>query len=216
MIDDLFAWEARAKTPSQVAIHYLDRLAATMRLVPLEPLQQAIGVLLEAREAGRRVYVMGNGGSAAIASQFVCNFVKTVQTAGQRPLKAFALTDNLPSVSAWANDNGYDRIFSEQIKALADPDDVVIVITGKGMSPNIIAALRAAREVGATSIGLLGFDGGDALRLVDIPILIPSDDYGLVEDTYMGIGHSLVRALQAPSSISSGIRQPAMAAVPPV
>jgi D-sedoheptulose 7-phosphate isomerase len=177
------------------ALAYLELLAEVVQSVPREPLERALELLLEAQMLGRRIYVMGNGGSASIASQFVCNFAKTATVDGVPPMRAFALTDNTPSLTAWANDFGYDQIFAGQIAALVEPGDVVIGISVSGKSPNIVAGLLAATDAGARTIGLLGFDGGHALNLVDVAVHIPYDDYGLVEDTHMAIGHALTRAI---------------------
>jgi phosphoheptose isomerase len=177
------------------AVDYLEALGDVLHSVSNEVLERTLEVLLEARAAGRRIYVMGNGGSAAIASQFVCNLVKTAQAPGQRPIRAFALTDNTPSLTAWANDTAYERVFEQQIIALVEPGDVVIAISSSGNSPNIVAGLEAAAACGAYTIGLLGFDGGKALSVVDIAVHVPYDNYGLVEDTHMAIGHALTRAL---------------------
>jgi len=187
--------EASMNGTALTALDYLDALSDVVRSVSHEPLEQTLTLLLEARSAGRRVYVMGNGGSAAIASQFVCNLVKTAQVAGYQPFRAFALTDNTPSLTAWANDTAYDEIFAQQIAALVEPDDVVIAISASGNSPNILAGLKAAEACGAHTIGLLGFDGGRALEQVEVAIHVPYDNYGLVEDTHMAIGHALTRAI---------------------
>jgi D-sedoheptulose 7-phosphate isomerase len=183
------------------AVCYLDKLAEVVRAVPHEPLERAIGLLLEARACGRRVYVMGNGGSAAIASQLVCNLTKTAHVPGCQPLRAFALTDNIPMLTAWANDTEYAQIFSRQIRALVEPDDIVIAISCSGKSPNIVAGVEAALGRGAVTIGLLGFDGGRALQLVHVAIHVPFNDYGLVEDAHMAIGHALTRAIWGGSSL---------------
>jgi D-sedoheptulose 7-phosphate isomerase len=180
---------------TSTALEYLDALGDVVRSVPQEPLDRMLDLLLEARSLGQRVYVMGNGGSAAIASQFVCNLVKTAQVADHSPLRAFALTDNIPSLTAWANDTAYEQIFARQILALVEPGDVVIAISASGNSPNILAGVRAAIDRGARTIGLLGFDGGLALGLVDVALHIPYHHYGLVEDTHMAIGHALTRAI---------------------
>jgi len=177
------------------ALDYLEALGDVLRSVSHASLEQTLTLLLEARSAGDRVYVMGNGGSAAIASQFVCNLVKTAQVAGHQPFRAFALTDNTPSLTAWANDAAYDQIFAQQIAALVEPGDVVIAISASGNSPNILAGLEAAAACDARTVGFLGFDGGRALDLVDIAIHVPYDSYGLVEDTHMAIGHALTRAI---------------------
>jgi D-sedoheptulose 7-phosphate isomerase len=171
------------------ATDYLADLAGVLALVPSEALDLAAGMLLRARAEGRRVYVLGNGGSAATASHFVCDLVKTAQVAGLSPLRAFALGDNIPLLTAWANDRAYERCFAEQVAALVDAGDIVIGISASGNSPNVVAALRSAAERGATTIGLLGFDGGAARALVDLAIHVPCDDYGLVEDAHSAIGH---------------------------
>jgi D-sedoheptulose 7-phosphate isomerase len=180
---------------ASIALSYLDTLGEVVRSVPHEPMERVLNMLLDARAAGRRVYVMGNGGSAAIASQFVCNLVKTAQVVSSPPLRAFALTDNTPSLTAWANDTAYEQIFAQQVRALAEPGDLVIAISASGNSPNVIAGIQAAHVCGARTIALLGFDGGRALDLVDVAVHIPYDNYGLVEDTHMAIGHALTRAI---------------------
>jgi D-sedoheptulose 7-phosphate isomerase len=184
---------ARTSSP---ATAYLADLSHTLRLVPEEPLAEAIEALLAARRSGRRVFVMGNGGSAATASHFVCDLVKTASVAGRRPLRVFGLTDNTPLLTAWANDAAYERAFAEQVAALVEADDVVIAISASGNSPNILAGLRAAAERGARTIGLVGFDGGHAGDLVDIAIIVPCRDYGQIEDAHAAIGHAMTVAVR--------------------
>jgi D-sedoheptulose 7-phosphate isomerase len=184
---------ARASTS---ALEYLDDLQRVLPLVPTKALGEAIELLLEARTAGRRVYIIGNGGSAATASHFVCDFIKTAHVAGFAPLRVFALADSTPLMTAWANDRSYERSFAEQIAALVERKDVVIAISASGNSPNVVAALKAATAVGAYTIGLLGFDGGAAIELVDIAIHIPCHHYGLVEDAHAAIGHAMTAAIR--------------------
>lgn len=179
-----------------VAMDYLAQLAEVVRRVPAAALADAVELLLEAQSSGRRVYVMGNGGSAATASHFVCDLVKTAHVAGQRPLRVFGLVDNTPLLTAWANDAAYERSFAEQIAAMVEPGDVVIAISASGNSPNILAGLEAAASIGARTIGLLGFDGGLAHDLVDVAIHVGCHDYGLVEDTHAAIGHAITIAVR--------------------
>jgi D-sedoheptulose 7-phosphate isomerase len=179
------------------ATRYLNNLATVLGLVPREPLAVAIDLLLEARSTGRRVFVMGNGGSAATASHFVCDLIKTARVPGLRPLRVCALTDNTPLLTAWANDASYECVFAEQVTALAEPDDLIIAISASGNSPNILAALQAATAQGARTIGLVGFDGGRALGLVEVAIHVPCHDYGLVEDAHAAIGHALTVAIRS-------------------
>jgi D-sedoheptulose 7-phosphate isomerase len=164
--------------------------------VPRRALAEAVDLLLEARADGRRVYVIGNGGSASTASHIVCDLVKSAAVAGFAPLKAFALADNTALLTAWANDRAYERIFAEQVASLVEPGDVVIAISASGNSPNVVAALSTANNLGAHTIGLLGFDGGAALKLVHVAIHIPCMNYGLVEDTHAAIGHALTVAIR--------------------
>jgi D-sedoheptulose 7-phosphate isomerase len=178
------------------ATAYLSELARILPLVPQQALAEAINVLLEARARGRHVYVIGNGGSASTASHMVCDLVKSAALPGFAPLKAFTLADNTALLTAWANDRSYERIFAEQVAGLVEPGDVLIAISASGNSPNIVAALATANNLGAQTIGLLGFEGGAALELVDVAIHIPCADYGLVEDTHAAIGHAMSTAIR--------------------
>jgi D-sedoheptulose 7-phosphate isomerase len=175
---------------------YFERLAEVLTRVPLESVERAVDVLLQAQADGRRVYVMGNGGSATTASHLVCDLTKTAHVPGRRALRAFALADNPAILTAWANDTAYERIFAEQLAALADPGDVAIAVSASGSSANVVAGLHAARAGGLRTIGLLGFDGGLARDLVDVAIHVPCHDFGLVEDAHLAIGHAVATALQ--------------------
>jgi D-sedoheptulose 7-phosphate isomerase len=187
-----------------VVLEYLSELATAIANVPKEPVALLVDLLLEAQASGQRVYTMGNGGSMAIASQFVCNLGKTARVDGSEPLRVFALTDNGPSLTAWANDSEYGKVFAEQVKGLVEPGDIVIAISASGNSPNIIAGLAAAKDKRARTVGLLGFDGGSARSMVDIAVHIPYSNYGVVEDTHMAIGHAVTGALrQALQSFAS-------------
>jgi D-sedoheptulose 7-phosphate isomerase len=182
--------------PYAVPAEFLAELTRVLGLVQAEPMDHAIELLLAARAAGRRVYIVGNGGSAATASHLVCDLTKTTNVAGRQPLRAFALTDNVPLLTAWANDTDYGNVFAEQLAALLEPGDVVIAISASGDSPNVVAGLTTAAAHGAHTIGLLGFDGGRALHLVDVPLHVPCHDYGLIEATHLAIGQALVGAIR--------------------
>ncbi|MFN0074379.1 MAG: SIS domain-containing protein [Chloroflexota bacterium] len=185
-----------AETSSSVASGYLDALGGAVNMVPRDALDQVLEVLLRARSLRRRVFVMGNGGSAATASHMVADLMKTAHVAGFDPIRAYSLTDNVPLFTAWSNDESYSVSFVGQIQAHVDPEDVVIAISASGNSPNIVEGLKEARMRGATTIGLLGFDGGRALSLVDIAVHIPCYHYGLVEDLHLAIGHALTAGIR--------------------
>lgn len=194
---------ALADTQSAMRAHF-ERLRDLLSRVPVERLDGAIGLLLEAQRTSRRVYVMGNGGSASTAAHFVCDLQKTATVPGHAPLRAYALTDNAALVTAWANDTSYELIFAEQIKALTDPGDVVIAISVSGRSPNIVAGLTAAAQRGVRTVALVGSDGGTAGRLADVTVHIPCDDYGLVEDIHSALGHAIAAALRQAVLASDG------------
>jgi len=182
--------------PYSAAGAYLARLSELLAGVPEEAVDEVVEVLLRARTRGSRVYIMGNGGSAATSAHLATDLMKTSQVAGLRPLRAFSLAESSSLITAWANDTAYEDVFSQYLSSVLDPDDVVIAISASGNSPNIVRGLEAAREYGAETIGLVGFDGGAAADLVDVTIHIRSFDYGLVEDAHMAVGHAVSLAMR--------------------
>jgi D-sedoheptulose 7-phosphate isomerase len=181
---------------SSVAVGYINALGQTIGSVSWDVLDRLVDVLLEARSERRRVFVMGNGGSAATASHMVADLMKTAQVDGFAPLRAYSLTDSVPAFTAWSNDTSYSFSFAGQIRAQVETGDVVMAISASGNSPNIIEGLHEARALNALTIGLLGFDGGRALDMVDIAIHIPCFHYGLVEDLHLAIGHAVTAAIR--------------------
>jgi len=154
---------------------------------------RVVETLWTAYEHDQQIFVLGNGGSAATASHIVTDLTKGALghrgDAPARPVRAFSLTDNLPLLSAWANDVGYDSVFLGQLRPYVRAGDVVLGISASGNSENVLRAIRYAREVGATTIGLTGFGGGKLATLVDLGIVVDSNHYGIVEDVHMQIGH---------------------------
>jgi D-sedoheptulose 7-phosphate isomerase len=171
---------------------YFERLRGTIDRIPLERIERIGEILFGAYQHNKQVFVIGNGGSAATASHMACDLGKNTIGPNRRRFRILSLTDNTPLMTALANDVGYDHVFSEQLVNLIKPGDVLIVITGSGRSPNILEAMRYSRDRAATVIALLGFDGGPARELADELLLVPSDDYGLIEDLHMIFNHVLV------------------------
>jgi D-sedoheptulose 7-phosphate isomerase len=171
---------------------YFDRLRATIDRIPLERIERMGDILFRAYQHDKQVFVVGNGGSAATASHMACDLGKNTIGPNQRRFRILSLTDNTPLLTALANDVGYEHVFSEQLVNLIRPGDVLIVVTGSGRSPNILHAMHYARARGATVIALLGFDGGPASELADELVLVPSEDYGLIEDLHLILNHVLV------------------------
>jgi D-sedoheptulose 7-phosphate isomerase len=176
---------------------YVAEMATHLRNVSALQVIAASERLLEAYRAGAQVLIAGNGGSASTASHFACDLGKTVlganPTLRSSRFRVVSLADNVALLTAWANDEGYDTVFAEQVKALGRAADVLVVISVSGNSLNILAALRAARERRMETIGLLGCDGGEAKELIDHPIIVPCDDYGHVESAHLVLAHLLTQ-----------------------
>lgn len=162
-----------------------------------EPVETLINVLFEAYEQGRRVFLFGNGGSAANASHFCEDVAKGTLASMEDPkrIKAISLTDNVPYITAWANDEGYDRIFEQQLISLCEAGDVTIAISGSGNSPNVLKATGYAEAHGLFTVGMTGYDGGKLGRMVKLQLHVPSFDMGLVEGVHGMIIHYVVDTL---------------------
>lgn len=171
---------------------YFERLRGSLDSLPLEGVERIGETLFRAYQHDKQVFLVGNGGSAATASHIACDLGKNTIGPNQRRFRVLSLTDNTPLLSALANDLGYEHVFSEQLVNLIRAGDVLIAISGSGSSANILEAMRCSRARAATVIGLLGFDGGPARELADELIVVPSDDYALIEDLHMILGHVLV------------------------
>jgi len=159
-------------------------------------IERALALLLQAYQHGRRIYFLGNGGSAATASHAANDFCKLTISPGKPRVKALALTDNVPLITAWANDAAYSDIFMEQLENLLEPGDVVVAISGSGNSPNVLKAVEFARARGAATIGWTGFQGGRLKDLVDVAIVVPSDSMAQIEDVHLTLNHALAEALR--------------------
>ncbi len=171
---------------------YLVGLRATLDRLPHDDVHAFTRSLHNAYDRGTQVFVIGNGGSAATASHMACDLCKTVlgkAPGGKKRFRVIALTDNVPLLTAWGNDVGYETVFAEQLRNFAQAGDLLVVITGSGNSPNIVEAVHAARALGLRTVGLLGFNGGDVRRLLDQTIIIESDNYGYIEDAHMILTH---------------------------
>ncbi len=177
------------KAGTQFSQSYFDRLRDAIGSIPHDQIDAVGDLLYRAYLNDKQVFVMGNGGSAATASHFASDLSKGTVVPGRKRFRAICLNDNLPVLTAIANDIGYDMVFAEQMRNLLRPGDVVVVVTGSGNSPNVIEALRYARKSSAATVGFLGFDGGKAKALVDAYIHVECYDYGLVEDIHYALGH---------------------------
>ena len=175
---------------------YVIELKATLDRLPWDKIEEAISVLHYARMTDKQVFILGNGGSAATASHFACDLGKTTILSDRPRFRAIALTDNMPIFSAYANDYGYEHVFSEQLANLINPGDIVIGISGSGNSANVLNAIRLARSTQAVTIAFTGFDGGKLKDLVDICILVPSYCMEQVEDIHLMLEHLICNCLR--------------------
>lgn len=172
---------------------FFEELDNELSKVSWKEVAKAIKILQSTYEHDGKVYLIGNGGSAAIASHFANDLNKTVlgHKGGKeaKRFQAISLSDNVPVLTAWANDVGFEAVFSEQLKNFAQDKDALMAISSSGKSPNIIKAVETAKNLHLPIIGLVGFDGGKLLPLSDAKILISSFKYAIVESAHDAITH---------------------------
>jgi D-sedoheptulose 7-phosphate isomerase len=176
------------------AKQYFEELQRVVTAISHDSIDQMVDALVRAYEAGRVVYTFGNGGSASLASHLACDLGKgTAYCNGGKRFRVLALTDNVPTLTAWANDSSYEDVFSEQLRNFVQADDVAFAISGSGNSKNVLNALHVARQAGATTLGISGFQGGQMKTLCDICMVVPSNNLQIVEDMHLATAHSIFR-----------------------
>lgn len=186
--------EPAVRTPQE----YFAVYQQTFANLPYQEMDRAIREIISAYERGDSIFTFGNGGSAALASHFACDLSKGTSVAnnGQKRFRVIALTDNIPLMTAWANDYGYERIFSEQLNNLLAAGDVAFAISGSGNSANVLRGLEVARRHGARTVGLTGFDGGKMRSLCDVCVVLPSDNMQIIEDFQLGVTHAIFSVIR--------------------
>jgi len=176
---------------------YVDETKAALSEPYLaQGIARIVPVLLEARANDRTIYFFGNGGSASTASHFVCDIGKATIRGDGRRFRCAALVDNVETVTAWANDADYSKVFSEQLATVANRGDVAVGISGSGNSPNVLRAMEVARTLGLRTIGLTGMGGGKLKDAVEIPVVVPSNSMQHIEDVHLLICHLLTAYLR--------------------
>jgi len=190
---------------------YRERFKRILDSIDPKEVSGLLELLVRAREEGRWVFIVGNGGSAANASHACEDLIKGTLSdfENQKRLKIMSLTDNTPALLAWANDEGYDRVFVEQLKTFASPGDLLIAISGSGNSPNVLAAVDWAEKNGLTTVGLTGFDGGKLKRAARAGVHVPIEDMGAAEAAHDVIFHYLVAALYERFAAESKVKNDA-------
>jgi D,D-heptose 1,7-bisphosphate phosphatase len=168
---------------------YEENLVKVLHSVPFETLGKALDELLAAYKNRRRVFIVGNGGSAATASHMASDFLWGLVQAGLPGMRAIALTDNVSLLTAISNDSSYEKIFAVQLEVLADAHDVLLIVSASGNSPSVVRAVEAARRKSMRVLAFLGRGGGKVASLADIAVIVPSEDYGPIEDLHMSFDH---------------------------
>jgi D-sedoheptulose 7-phosphate isomerase len=174
---------------------YLAELRAVLDDLPLAAAQRAAEILFRAYQTDRTVFIFGNGGSAALASHMAADLGKGTHVPGPaslktvKRLKVLSLTDNVPLLTAWANDSSYENIFAAPMENLIEARDVAFAISGSGNSASVLRALEFARRAGAVTVGLGGCGGGRMNGLLDCPVIVPSNHMQQVEDAHLVLAH---------------------------
>lgn len=170
---------------------YKNSVLDAIERIDLAKVNRAIEWFREARDEGRRIFVCGNGGSAATASHFACDMLKGASYGRPARFRILALTDSVATLTAYANDVGYDVVFVEQMRNFAEPGDLFLGISGSGNSPNVLRAIEYANSVGCRTLALTGRDGGKLGPLAQLNIQVEVPHMGRIEEAHMIVCHMI-------------------------
>jgi D-sedoheptulose 7-phosphate isomerase len=170
---------------------YQQDLAETIRGIDTDAVRHAVNLFAGARETGNTIFVCGNGGSAGSASHFVCDVLKGASFGREKKFRILSLNDNLPTLTAYSNDVGYDVVFAEQLKNFAKPGDVFLAISGSGNSPNVLRGIETANALGCKTIAMTGRDGGKLGPLAQLHLHVANSHMGRIEDAHMAMCHMI-------------------------
>ncbi len=176
---------------------YFQKLKNTIDTINIDDLNNLINLLLSAQEDDKQIFIFGNGGSAATASHFVCDFNKGLSYGKDKRFKFICLNDNIPTMMAYANDVSYYDVFSEPLKNYFQPGDLVIGISGSGNSKNVLKAIEWAGENGGITVSLSGYDGGKLKQIAHHGVHIPVNDMQITEDLHMVLDHCIMSILSS-------------------
>src|SRR5215203_4196346 len=173
---------------------YLKAHKEALDLIPLDKVSRLIDLFVKAWKEDRKIFVFGNGGSAANASHFVTDLGKRASDALPKPFRCLSLNDNTPWMTALGNDYHFDEVFSRQLNNFAEQGDVLLTMSVSGNSPNLVAAVEWGKKNGLQTVALVGGKRGKLAELADLVIAVDSTHYGRVEDAHMGICHIICYA----------------------
>ena len=185
--------------------NYLRDMRNIIGKLAVDDIDRAVELLFETWQKGGQVFICGNGGSASTATHFACDLTKSTIMAGKQRFKAYCLNDNIPLVSALTNDDGFDNLYSEQLKGRFQAGDVLICISVHGgagsdkaglWSQNLLKAMKYAQERGGKTIGLSGFDGGPVKEMADVCVVVPANSTPQVESFHLALEHLVCSCLK--------------------
>lgn len=176
-------------------LSYFKKEKAALDAININDLSTLMNVLMQAKNEGRTIFIMGNGGSSATASHYVCDFNKGISYGKDKMFKFVCLNDNIPTMMAYANDLSYADIFVGPLRNFMQKGDVVIGISGSGNSENVVRAIKYANENGGISVGLTGYSGGKVKQMSKYNVHVPVDDMQITEDLHMVLDHCMMKIL---------------------
>ena len=174
---------------------YLEAHNNLSKKIDVSEFQNAIELIKSKFVSGNKIITCGNGGSASTASHYITDWNKMVNLATGKKFRGISLCDNVGLITAYGNDISYEEVFSGQLKALLDPGDLLIAISGSGNSPNVLRAIEYANSEGADTLAVVGYDGGVAKTIAKYSAWVPSYDMQLCEDIHLMFGHMVMKTL---------------------
>lgn len=177
---------------NEFILSYIGDMKNLLNDIDLEKVKEVIKIMDLAKTKGKRVFVMGNGGSASTVNHFACDLGKNAVAGDEGRFKIISLSNSVSHITAYGNDMGYENVFVEQLKNLLEPGDIIFAISASGNSPNIIKAIEYGKKNNALIVGLTGFDGGKLKKMSDISVHTSTDSYEKAEDMHLIITHIIV------------------------
>ena len=174
---------------------YLNTLFSSLNNTNINNLQKASNKILSTIKKNKKIFICGNGGSAAISNHYVCDYLKFFREKTKIKSQVYSLSTNIETITATSNDISYDKIFSYQAESLCSSGDLIIIISSSGNSKNIINLLKFANKNKLTTIGFSGFNGGYLKNKSTIPIHINVKNYGISEDSHHILMHLILQYL---------------------
>ena len=175
---------------------YMDEVEAAIRGIDRNDVRAVVDAIYEAWMGDRQIFIIGNGGSASTASHMMNDLSKFTRAEGKPRIRAIALTDNVPLMTAYGNDQSYDDVFAEPLATLMREGDTLIAISGSGNSPNVVKAVAFAAARGARVIGFCGSPGGKLAEMAHLRVIVPAMHIGQQEDGHLVLNHAIATALR--------------------